>query len=180
MSKRMFNALAAASLAGLAMSLCGCANIHNGFMALKPTPATTAQAAPEVDATPPIRTVRTGAKRSRPVVQSEADEPAVRTAAIPTPAQIFDFHTSRSAMEEWRTPFVIAENDGPLTYYVRKSASELREFKAGLRTREAQGGDAKLCGEAQVVAGNPRCLPQARKSRAAAISGAAGEGADAR
>ncbi len=180
MSNRLSNALAAASLAGLAMGLCGCADIHNGFMALKPTPAATAEAAPEVDTTPPIRTVRTGARKGRPEVQSEADEPAVRTAALPAPAQIFDFHGAGSGPEDWRTPFVIAENDGPLTSYVRRSASELREFKAGLRARGAPVGDAKLCGEAQVAARTPGCLPGARTSRAAAISGGAGGGADAR
>ena len=127
-----------------------------------------------------IPTVRTAAKRRRAGVQSGADEPVVRTSAVPTPAQIFNFHTAQSAMEDWRAPFVIAEDDGPLTSYVRRSASELREFKAGLRTREAQGGDAKLCGEAQVVARTSGCLPGVRKGRAAAISGGAGESADAR
>ena len=171
MWKRLTKAPLVVSLAGTALALCGCAHIHNGLSTLKGSPPAAAEVTSESVPTPAMKTVRPRSKTVRLDDEVEADQPAVRVAGTPPLAQIFSFRAAGATMDHWRPPFVIAENDGPLTAYVRNSARELRDFKAGLKTREAQGGGVKPCGEAQVAAKAPGCLSGSRIARTAAASG---------
>ena len=69
-------------------------------------------------------------KAGRPLrLRAEPGDVVASTTALPNPDQIFDFHPRGARTDEWRQPFIIAADDGPLTKYVQQTAKELREFK---------------------------------------------------
>ena len=90
----------------------------------------------------------------------DSDVPVVRMAAVPSAREIFDFHPNRSRPDDWRQPFIIDPNDGPLAADVRRTAEELKVFNAGLRSA-AKTVVVRSCSETDVAARKRGCVAQA-------------------
>lgn len=113
----------------------------------------------------PVATVKTpkesgaGAKASasrRLRLRSEPGEAVASAApAVPRPDQIFDFHPKGSSPDDWRQPFIVDVNDGPLRSYVRQTAAELKAFKAD----QARPNLASAAQPAQKAGSLPPCEP---------------------
>lgn len=148
-------------LAGLALLgaslLGGCAEMHHGFEAVARTTRGPASAAAA-----PVDAAEAGGPR---VVTAAPRAGPVRVAAIPSPRDIFDFHHARARPDDWRQPFLIDPNDGPLAADVRRSAAELRAYRAGMKagTETAK----RRCGETEVAAAKPGCAGLPAKGAAA-------------
>ncbi len=139
----------------LAIGLCGCAGMDRGVEVssrAEVSPASTDQAEAVPIARPDIKTVRprgTPRPTARDTDAADAAEPAaaiVAASAVPSPQQIFDFHPAGSAPGSFRQPFIIDQDDGPLTADVRRTAAELKAFNSSLRPGTAIAGN-KACGE---------------------------------
>ena len=155
----------------------GCAEVHRGYQSIAEVGASP-RSVDEPDAVlpitkPDVKTVRPlGAPRAATSGTSETSEaepattPTVVASAVPSPRQIFDFHPAGSASGGFRQPFVIDMNDGPLTADVRKTAAELKAFKAGLDVRTV-GTGPKPCSETEVALKKTGCTTPARRAAAA-------------
>ena len=143
-------ALAALSLTSMALLLYGCAALHDGFETTAHVVSSPVAVADAKEAKPirlDLKTVRSN---------GNADAPNAEAAAVPSPKEIFDFHPAGSRPDQWRQPFDIDANDGPLTADVRKTAAELKAFNAEVRPGEAVAA-RKRCGEVDVAQRKPGC-----------------------
>ena len=145
-------------LAGVAGLLSSCAEMHRGFervgsMAGSPVAETEDHLARPAKVA--VKTVRPRAERDAPVVVADA---------IPSPREIFEFHSAGADPESWRKPFIIADDDGPLTPLVRKTAADLREYKAGIKARDVADAKAPACGGLDPEADGSGCIPPARRA----------------
>lgn len=52
-----------------------------------------------------------------------------RSEAVPTGAEIFDFHPPGSRPGSWREPFVVSYTEGPLNAYRLRTLAELQRLK---------------------------------------------------
>lgn len=137
-------------LTGAATSLSGCAEMHHGFQTV--ARSTTSSAAADEPAAP---RARVSARIVTP--PPDSDVPVVRMAAVPSPREIFDFHPNGSRPDDWRQPFIIDPNDGPLAADVRKTAEELRVFNAGLRS-VPKVAVVRHCSETDIAARKRGCV----------------------
>ncbi len=138
-------------LIGAATSLSGCAEMHHGFQAVARSSSATAADEPVVP--------RAGASARIVSPQPDSDVPIVRMAAVPSPREIFDFHPNGFRPDDWRQPFIIDPNDGPLAADVRKTAEELKVFNAGLRSAP-KTAVVRSCSETDVAAQKRGCVPR--------------------
>ncbi len=135
----------------------GCAEMHHGAEAVGRV-RSSGETVDEVEAVPvarsDVKTVRPSGIPRAPVVDMSQREPAapptVEASAVPTPQQIFDFHPAGSAPGSFRQPFIIDPDDGPLSADVRKTAAELKEFNATMKSGSAVAS-SKRCGEMDVA-----------------------------
>ncbi len=148
----------------------GCAGMHRGFEAVSQVGSSTdltekAEAAPV--AHPGIKTVQPRGAPQVSVSETSAAEPgefpAVVASAVPSPKEIFDFHPTGSSPESFRQPFIIDLSDGPLRADVQRSAKELREYMAGVKT-DAKPAERKRCSETEVATAKPGCVTPTAKT----------------
>ncbi|RYC29096.1 hypothetical protein D3273_25815 [Lichenibacterium minor] len=135
-----------------------------GRVGLSPAADEEAEAAPVT--VPGIVTARPRAPASDTSAVEPRERPTVVASAVPTPREIFDFHPAGSAAGTFRQPFIIDPNDGPLTADVRRTAAELKEFNAAMKSGTALASN-KRCGEMDIAQAKPGCAGQ--KSKVASI-----------
>ena len=139
---------AAVTSATLALALSACTLHGNPEVAL---------ATPEVTAPATAGSGRPAVKTVRPSAASAADEVAeAPLSAVPAPRQIFDFHPTGAKPDDWRQPFIIDPNDGPLAADVRRSSAELRSYRAATDHGQTSAV-ARRCGENAVATATPGC-----------------------
>ena len=93
---------------------------------------------------------------------------ATRTAAIPSPEQIFNFHPNGPS--EWRSPVILDPNDGPLTREVRHTAQELKEYLASEKATDDKAAKSRPCSETDVAARKPGCPEGQNGARASVLN----------
>lgn len=132
----------------LALALSGCTLHRNPETAL---------ASPDVATPATGSSGRPAVKTVRPSASSAVDERAeVSSSAVPAPRQIFDFHPAGGKPDDWRQPFIIDPNDGPLAADVRRSSAELRSYRAET-DHAAKPAVAHRCSETDVATAKPGC-----------------------
>jgi len=132
--------------------LSGCAEMHHGVETVARATTSTRPAGTDEPAAPRAR-----ARAQIVTSQPDPDGPIVRVAAVPSPREIFDFHPNGSRPDDWRQPFIIDPNDGPLAADVRKTAEELRVFNAGLRS-VPKVAVVRHCSETDIAARKRGCV----------------------
>ncbi len=134
--------------AALALALSACTLHRNPEVAL---------AAPDVAAPATAGSARPAVKTVRPSASSVVDDVAeAPVSAVPAPRQIFDFHPAGAKPDDWRQPFIIDPNDGPLAADVRSSSAELRSYRAATDHGQTSAV-ARRCGETAVATATPGC-----------------------
>ena len=163
---RLRSTLRAAVLGGTVLVLTGCAAMHHGYETIaRPsgTPVVDANPAGTTTSSPAPKQYGTRPRLSLRAEPDGADPVAIRTAAIPTPGEIFDFHPGGSS--KWRAPVIIDANDGPLTREVRQTAQELKEFEAAQKLGEPTAKLAR-CSEVDAAAMKAGCTDRPKAAHA--------------